>query len=213
MARSSLAGTRSVERNADVFRAWGEALTADGDILIYGCDLAASGAGEALVDALAQLTRADVAASDDRTGHAALGGDWDLEYQFGVVETALAPSSDAQKYWSGVLADLTVDTTTDVVDGTTTSISALLSNKGADGFISLREAIIAANNTAGADQITLQAETYTLTLGGTGEDAAMTGDLDILDTLTIVGAGSGSTTIDAAGIDRVFEVHNDTINV
>jgi len=40
-----------------------------------------------------------------------------------------------------------VDTTNDVADGTTTSISALVNNKGADGKISLREAIIAANNT------------------------------------------------------------------
>ncbi|MCA9063977.1 MAG: right-handed parallel beta-helix repeat-containing protein, partial [Planctomycetaceae bacterium] len=44
-------------------------------------------------------------------------------------------------------AVLVVDTTSDVADGTTTSISALLSNKGADGKISLREAILAANAT------------------------------------------------------------------
>jgi hypothetical protein len=57
-----------------------------------------------------------------------------------------------QRYTSG----LVVDTTSNTADGTTTSISALLSNKGADGKISLREAITAANNTAnngGADRI------------------------------------------------------------
>ena len=43
---------------------------------------------------------------------------------------------------------ITVDTTSDVVDGATGSIDALLANKGADGKISLREAIIACNNTA-----------------------------------------------------------------
>lgn len=48
---------------------------------------------------------------------------------------------------------LTVDTSSDVVDGTTTSIDALLTDVGADGFISLREAIEAANNTVGADTI------------------------------------------------------------
>ena len=42
---------------------------------------------------------------------------------------------------------LVVDTANDVSDGTTTSIAALLANKGADGKISLREAITAANNT------------------------------------------------------------------
>ena len=43
---------------------------------------------------------------------------------------------------------LYVDTTSDVADGTTTSIGALIANKGDDGKISLREAITAANNTA-----------------------------------------------------------------
>ena len=46
-----------------------------------------------------------------------------------------------------------VDTTSDVSDGTTTSITNLGNNRGADGFISLREAITAANNTAGTDRI------------------------------------------------------------
>lgn len=42
---------------------------------------------------------------------------------------------------------VTVDTTSDVADGNTSSIAALQANKGADGFISLREAILATNNT------------------------------------------------------------------
>ena len=42
---------------------------------------------------------------------------------------------------------LTVDTTSDISDGDTTSIADLLADKGVDGLISLREAIIATNNT------------------------------------------------------------------
>ncbi len=53
--------------------------------------------------------------------------------------------------WSTIC--VTVDTASDTADGVTTSIDALLANKGADGFISLREAIIAANNTGGLDTI------------------------------------------------------------
>ena len=73
------------------------------------------------------------------------------------------------------------------------------------GDCSLREAIIAANTTAGADLIFLPAGNFALTLAGTGEDAAATGDLDILETVTIIGSGAGAT-IDAGGIDRVFHV-------
>ena len=46
---------------------------------------------------------------------------------------------------SASAAALVVTTTNDVVDGNTSSIANLLGNKGADGFISLREAIIATN--------------------------------------------------------------------
>ncbi|MBL8814266.1 MAG: cadherin domain-containing protein, partial [Planctomycetaceae bacterium] len=49
--------------------------------------------------------------------------------------------------------DLVVTTTSDVTDGDTSSVSALLSNTGADGRISLREAILAANATAGTNSI------------------------------------------------------------
>lgn len=102
---------------------------------------------------------------------------------------------------------LVVDTTNDIVDGNVSTIDDLRANKGADGFISLREAIIAANNTAGADEITLAAGNYQFALSGT-DDTALAGDLDILESLTITGAGADSTFIDADGIDRVFHIKN-----
>lgn len=43
--------------------------------------------------------------------------------------------------------DLIVDTTSDVADGNTSSITALLTNRGADNRLSLREVLLAANNT------------------------------------------------------------------
>ncbi|MEZ4600105.1 MAG: GLUG motif-containing protein [Syntrophotaleaceae bacterium] len=53
--------------------------------------------------------------------------------------------------------------------------------------------------------ITLPAGHYILALAGRGEDAAATGDLDILAQTVITGEG-GETIIDADGIDRVFHV-------
>jgi len=60
----------------------GNSLHQDGDILIYGCNF-----GDTAARALANATSADIAASDDVTGAAARGGDWDLEVVYGEIET------------------------------------------------------------------------------------------------------------------------------
>ena len=83
--------------------AWSDSLDRDADILIYGCSLAESETGENFVNQLSQLTDADVAASDDITGHTSLSGDWELEYQRGEMETSVAISTAAQQNWAGTL--------------------------------------------------------------------------------------------------------------
>src|SRR5690606_24916998 len=65
------------------------------------------------------------------------------------------------------------------------------------GNSTLRAAIMESNARFGQDTIVLPAGTFKLTLGGVDEDGAATGDLDITDDLTIVGAGAGQTIIDA----------------
>lgn len=88
-----------------------------------------------------------------------------------------------------------------------------------DGVCTLREAIIAANtDTAsgtisgecragnGADELILQGLVYFLSIAGTLEDAAATGDLDILNDLTITGKGASKTFINGGKVDRVFHV-------
>ena len=72
-------------RAADL-AAWADNLDAQADILIYGCDVGAGASGETFVSRLSALTGADVAASEDVTGAAALGGDWDLERRVGTLE-------------------------------------------------------------------------------------------------------------------------------
>src|SRR5437762_3247284 len=69
----------------------------------------------------------------------------------------------------------------------------------------LRDAVIAANANAGADIITLpsNANPYTLTIAGAGENLAATGDLDISGDLTINGGGSATTIVDGGALDRV----------
>jgi len=67
----------------------GAGLTADGDILLYGCNIAADAQGQSFLAALAGATGADVAASNNATGAQALGGDWVLERQSGTIEASL----------------------------------------------------------------------------------------------------------------------------
>ena len=59
-------------------QSWNLYLDVDADILIYGCNLAESASGQSLIDQISTLTGADIAASDDLTGHSNLGGDWKL---------------------------------------------------------------------------------------------------------------------------------------
>ena len=70
-------------------------MTAHGDILIYGCDVAKGTIGQAFIEQLAAATGKDVAASTSDTGAAALGGDWVLEAQTGTIE---AQALDASGY-------------------------------------------------------------------------------------------------------------------
>jgi len=93
----------SLKQNADQISLWGNSLTSDADLMIYGCDVAQSDAGQALIDSLARLTGADVAASTDLTGSAARGGDWNLEYQAGRIEANIVIGAAAQQDWLEVL--------------------------------------------------------------------------------------------------------------
>ncbi len=70
----------TIENEVESLRAWGMALSETGDILIYGCNVAASGEGQRLIDRVAALTGGDVAGSIDSTGDKSRGGNWELEY-------------------------------------------------------------------------------------------------------------------------------------
>ncbi|HEX8398140.1 MAG TPA: carboxypeptidase regulatory-like domain-containing protein [Pyrinomonadaceae bacterium] len=68
-----------------------------------------------------------------------------------------------------------------------------------NGRCSLRAAISEANSLSGDDVITLPAGAYTTLLTGSHENANASGDFDINSNITINGAGSGDTFIQAAG--------------
>ncbi|HKS62174.1 MAG TPA: DUF4347 domain-containing protein, partial [Xanthobacteraceae bacterium] len=88
---------------ADALAQIGAALASGGDIMLYGCDVAGGSSGQQFIDALASLTAADVAASTDLTGAAALGGDWILEAATGPIEAAPAFTAEAESNFNGLL--------------------------------------------------------------------------------------------------------------
>ena len=98
--------------------------------------------------------------------------------------------------------NFTVSTTADAVDA---QPGDGICDDGA-GNCTLRAAVMESDWLPGTQVITVPEGTYTLTIAGIGEDAAATGDLDILDDLIIRGAGRGSTIIDGGYLDRVLHV-------
>ena len=98
---------------------------------------------------------------------------------------------------SVIAATFTVTTNNDVVNG-------------ADGVLSLREAVNMANATAGADIINFDASINTMVIAITGassEDANASGDFDLTDVdgVTINGNGIANTIIDGGSLDRIFD--------
>ena len=90
-------------------------------------------------------------------------------------------------------------------------------NADSNGQSTLRAAIMEANARPGEDTIILGPGIFTLTLTGRVEDfrlntagniasSSETGDLDILDNLNIIGAGTDLTFINAAQLDRLFQI-------
>ncbi|WP_342347573.1 DUF4347 domain-containing protein, partial [uncultured Nitrospira sp.] len=120
---------------ADLFTRIGQSLSAEADLLIYGCNFGRGAGGLSAIQALADLTGADIAASTDRTGHVSEFANWNLEVSTGFIETSVVMNEATQAAWEGVLATYTVTNTND---------------SGAGSF---RQAITDANANAGTDTI------------------------------------------------------------
>lgn len=73
----------------------GSSLAAEGDILLYGCDIAQGSAGAAFLDAISTSTGADINASTDTTGQ---GGNWELEYRSGQIDATSVFDRDVENY-------------------------------------------------------------------------------------------------------------------
>jgi hypothetical protein len=129
-------------KNCYHFSSWRSALKKEGDIMLYGCNIAASEEGRKMVKTLAELTGADVAAATEEIGGKLKN--WILDYSTGDIESAVLKINDYEYH----LANITVTSKSDSGDGT------------------LRQAI---TNAAAGDEITFNLsagdETILLTSG------------------------------------------------
>ena len=82
---------------------WSDHLAANADIEFWGCDVGQGASGQQFVDTVHALTGAQVGASTDATGDAALGGDWTLERTTGVLAVGSPFSESAMAGYHGVL--------------------------------------------------------------------------------------------------------------
>ncbi|NEU83078.1 DUF4347 domain-containing protein [Nostoc sp. UIC 10630] len=161
-------------------------------LLIYGCNVADGDAGAEFIAKLHQLTGANIAASRQLTGNAALGGNWDLEVRTGDMEVTLAFTETTREAYAGVLATFTVDSTGDADDGNPNN-----------HVTTLREAINLANATAGDDTIAF-GKIFT---DATPDVITLTsGKLTITDDVTILGTGTSKLTVSGNNTSRVFEI-------
>jgi uncharacterized repeat protein (TIGR01451 family) len=96
----------NIETYSSQLQQWGKALGKSGSILLYGCNVATGESGIKFVQKLSEITGANIAASKNLTGSAALGGDWELEIATGRINAELAFEKSVLEAYTSVLATL-----------------------------------------------------------------------------------------------------------
>lgn len=83
---SAVLDSSNIDQYRDELEQIGRSLVASGDILLYGCELAAGTAGQDFIGKISDITGADVAASSYPTGG---NTQWSLEATTGSIETSI----------------------------------------------------------------------------------------------------------------------------
>ncbi|PSB08496.1 hypothetical protein C7B69_22780, partial [filamentous cyanobacterium Phorm 46] len=123
---------------------WGKALTKNADLLLYGCEVAAGETGLQFIEYLHQLTGANIAASNNKTGNKALGGDWELEVKSGQIETQ---PLNVPNYSYTLAPTIVADNKAILVSGTPTSTQIdVLANDSGTGRLNVQSIVTAPTN-------------------------------------------------------------------
>jgi len=105
---------KTIEGYESQLSEWRQALSPEACILVYASQVAADDRGKELIDRLGEITGSTIAASEDETGNASVGGDWDLEYSTAQIEGSVALTPELREAYSDMLsAVITVTNTND----------------------------------------------------------------------------------------------------
>ncbi len=181
---------------------WKNYLTDDADILLYGCNVASE--DQTFVQRLSQITGADVAASNDITGNADLGGDWDLEVKIGSIESDLALTPEVTKAYRSILP-LTFAGINNLEVGSNPN-SVTVGDFNNDGnsdlavsnYASNNVSVLLGNGTGGFEAIgnfEVGSSPFSVTVGDFNKDGnsdLAVANLDSSDVSVLFGDGSGS---------------------
>jgi len=170
----------------------GHALTGSGDLLLYGCNIGAGAEGHAFVDMFSQMTGADVAASDDLTGAANKGGDWNLEVQTGVIETAVPIANFALQQYGYTL----------------TSFSDVEAKTVIDGFTDDQKTSILADMKTAYEGSSIAKEMFDNWISTAGHTINIKYVPSVYQAYTIGDAGTGSVEIDPAYIQTLSYIND-----
>lgn len=99
----------NLETYSSQLKQWGKALRESGNILLYGCNIAAGAAGIKFIQKISEITGANIAASNNLTGSTALGGDWELGITTGQINVELAFEKAVLESYTSVLATLVTE--------------------------------------------------------------------------------------------------------
>ncbi len=178
--------------DAAEWAAVGEHVTENGDILLYGCNLAENAAGRDFIAQIADASGADVAASTNATG---IGGDWSLEYSHGLIET----TSISVENYNFRLTAWTVDSGADSGAGSLRNAVDNLAAAGDEINITVNAITLTGSQIDINFDLTISGRVIsdssitTITASSGNRIFNITGNANVtLDTLALVGNGSGT---------------------
>lgn len=93
----------NVNDYSHLFSQWNNSFI-NGEILLYGCDLAKGNYGRQFINTISEITNMTVSASTNKVGHVNLRGSWNLDYSTRDIISDIIITEQGQREWKDVLS-------------------------------------------------------------------------------------------------------------